>query len=150
MVEGVRTRGQTAQNALNAQQTDPGLTDPASEEPQWQQETTRLQSEISTVKDDIVRLDSKMEERMSEMRTAILSELQKLIGIALGKSVAPESTATPAPETAEADKGILGPHPSTKSANSSGQQPLENTIFVEEDEPAGGVAKDASGIRGNT
>ncbi|KAL4379791.1 hypothetical protein GQ457_02G012610 [Hibiscus cannabinus] len=153
MVEGVLTRSQSAQLTLEAQRT----TEESAQDPQWQQEAARLQDEISTVKLDIANLDSKMENRMGEMWTAILSELQKLIGIALGKTtqmeeaVAPPSTAistqgvlgigVPPSTTTQTQglarisiptQGVLGSHPNAQ-ATSSHQNTRASTVIIEDD-----------------
>ncbi|KAL4303652.1 hypothetical protein GQ457_10G007350 [Hibiscus cannabinus] len=153
MVDGVLTHSQTAQLALEAQRT----TEEPAQDPQWQQEVARFQDEISIVKLDIANLDSKMENRMGEMRTAILSELQKLIGIALGKMVqmeeivVPPSTAIPIQEvlgtgvppstTTQTQglarisiptQGVLGSHPNAQ-ATSSHQNMRATTVIIEDD-----------------
>ncbi|KAL4346612.1 hypothetical protein GQ457_17G009440 [Hibiscus cannabinus] len=90
----VETRNQSAQLALAAQ-TEVGGENP---DPTWQQESQRLQSELSAVRSDIARMDAKMDDKISDMRTSILTELQKLIAIALGKAPMGEMASGPGPQ----------------------------------------------------
>ncbi|KAL4375821.1 hypothetical protein GQ457_02G019110 [Hibiscus cannabinus] len=90
MVDGVLTRHQVAQLALETQQqtVDAQTTQPTQTQPlTWQQEGNRLQSEmnreVSQLKSDISQLDKQMD----DMRIAILTYLQKMISTALGKNV---------------------------------------------------------------
>ncbi|KAL4385004.1 hypothetical protein GQ457_15G026090 [Hibiscus cannabinus] len=96
----VETRNQTAQLALAAQTA----TDEENPDPSWQQETQRLQSEISSVRSDIARMNATMDAKISDMRTSILGELQKLIAIALGKAPVMETEPIPPPQT----QGLVG------------------------------------------
>ncbi|KAL4376913.1 hypothetical protein GQ457_02G033300 [Hibiscus cannabinus] len=99
MVDGRVTRSQAALLALEApeNQTEPIPVPPVETKhtllPQWQQETNRLQEdmnrEFSQVRQDIVRMNSAMEDRFAEMRIAILTDLQKMISTAIGKNVEP-------------------------------------------------------------
>ncbi|KAL4341195.1 hypothetical protein GQ457_08G021940 [Hibiscus cannabinus] len=96
----VETRNQTAQLALAAQTA----TDEENPDPSWQQETQRLQSEISSVRSDIASMNATMDAKISDMRTSILGELQKLIAIALGKAPVMETEQIPPPQT----QGLVG------------------------------------------
>ncbi|KAL4279050.1 hypothetical protein GQ457_03G026640 [Hibiscus cannabinus] len=129
----VKTRNQTAQLALATQTA----TDEENPDPSWQQETQRLQSELSSIRSDIARMDSKIDEKISDMRTSILGELQKLIAIALGKASMTEAAPIPAPHPQGLvgvqipTSGVLGSPPGVQATTSNtSNEPvvIEDTI----------------------
>ncbi|KAL4297836.1 hypothetical protein GQ457_12G027660 [Hibiscus cannabinus] len=128
MVDGVLTRHQAAQLAIEAQSAQTEQTQPLT----WQQETNRLQSEInqevSQLKTDISQMGDRLEAQMADMRTSILTEIHKVITIALGKAQVSETVEVANQETVEGTlqaPGLLGAQPRT------GLEPQATTVGVQ-------------------
>ncbi|KAL4384325.1 hypothetical protein GQ457_15G019630 [Hibiscus cannabinus] len=99
MVEGVLTRAQQAAREAQMALGDDTTQIDQTQLPEWKQETNRLQTVMNGMED---RLKSTMEQKFAEMRFLMMTDLQKLLEIGLGKKIDLEEV-----------HGVMGAQPTT-------------------------------------